>query len=98
MFAEQAFQSVQSRIRQRGTDDPALRCSFRGGEENVFLQEAGLQPLLEDDFVHRDVRQQPAMANSVKARLDIALEHPTSTVSATQNNEALLPCVGAAAF
>src|SRR5947208_2822659 len=37
-FAQQLFESVQRSIRQRGGSNPALRCTFRGGEEDVFLQ------------------------------------------------------------
>src|SRR5262245_27906737 len=41
-FPEQRFQSVQGRIRQGGRSNSPLRCSFRGGEEDVFFQVSSL--------------------------------------------------------
>ena len=49
-----------------GRDDPALRCSFRGGEPGVLLQETRFQPSPQHVPVHGDVRQEPFMANLIK--------------------------------
>src|SRR5215470_13811570 len=42
---EQPLQSIQSPIRQYRRYYPPLRCSFRGGEQDVLLQITRLQPL-----------------------------------------------------
>src|ERR1019366_9551973 len=38
-FRQEPLQSIQGPIRQGGRNDPALRCSVRGGEPGVLLQE-----------------------------------------------------------
>ena len=58
-------------------DNAPLGCSFRGGEKDVLLQEACFQPFPQDDLVHRDVGQQPVVADPVVARLDVPFQnHP----------------------
>ena len=72
------LQSIQGPIRQGGGDDPALRCPFRGGEQDVLLQETGLQPLPEHLLVHGDLIQQPSVTDPIKAGFDVAFEDPAS--------------------
>ena len=40
-----------------GRDDPALWCSCVGRVEDVVFQIPGFEPLAEDGFVHRNMRQ-----------------------------------------
>src|SRR4051795_1197182 len=73
---QQLLQAIQGPIRQRGGDNPPLRCALRGGEQDVLLQESGLQPFPKDFLVHGDMVDQPAMADSIKARFDVPLQDP----------------------
>jgi hypothetical protein len=43
-LGQQRLQSIQGSIRQSGRSNPALRGSFRGGEEDVLVQVARFQP------------------------------------------------------
>ena len=81
-----------------GRDDPALRCSVRGGEPGVLLQETRFQPPPQDLLVHGDVRQQPFMADSIKASLDVPFQNPLWTVPIAQDDVRLFQGVGTAAF
>ncbi len=81
-----------------GRDRPALRCSFRGGEPGLLLQETCFQPLPEQCLVHGDVRQEPIMADSIKASFDVPFENPLWTVPMTQQDMDLFQGIGTAAF
>jgi site-specific DNA recombinase len=81
-----------------GRDDPPLRCAFRGGEQDVLLQEPGLQPLSEHFLVHGDIVEQPGMADSIKACFDIPLQDPTRTGWTPEDLVAFIQGIGAAAF
>jgi site-specific DNA recombinase len=52
-------------------DDPPLRCTLRGGEDDVLLQVTGLQPLPEDLRVHGDMVDQPSVADLVERLSDM---------------------------
>ena len=68
---------------------PALRCSFRGGEPGVLLQETRFQPFPEHLLVHGDVRQEPFMADLIKASFDVPFENrPGSKSGNTRLSEA----------
>ena len=77
---QQLLQPIQGPIRQRGGDNSPLRCAFRGGEQDMLLQEPGFQPLPEHFLVHGDVVDQPGMADSIKACFDIPFQNPIRTV------------------
>ena len=81
-----------------GRDGPALRCPFRGGEPGLLLQETCFQPLPEQRLVHGDVRQEPVMADSIKASFDVPFENPLWTVPMTQQDMDLFQGIGTAAF
>ena len=90
-LSEQLYPGLQD---CRRSDDPALRCTFRGGEQDVLLQEACFQPFPEDDLVHGDVGQQPVVAYPVVARRDVPFEDPCSRVGNTQHVKATLQSIG----
>jgi len=48
--------------------------SFRGGEPGMLLQETRFQPLPQQSVVHGDVRQQPGVADAIKASFDVLPE------------------------
>src|SRR5207253_2532802 len=95
---QQALQSIQGPVRQRRGDDSPLRCTFRGGEPNVLLQEARLQPLPEQPSVQGDVLQQPGMADAIEARGDIPFQDPAGAARSAQQDVTLLQGVRTAAF
>jgi hypothetical protein len=53
---------------------------------------------MEDILRHRNMREEPVMADPVIARLDIAFEHPFRTSAVTQYCMALLYRVGGASL
>ena len=81
-----------------GRDNPALRCAFRGGEENLLLQETRLQPFPEHVLVHGDVVQQPVMADLIKACFDIPFQNPFRTGGIPQDLVTLIQGIGTAPF
>src|SRR5262249_28312064 len=89
-LAQQRFQSVQGRVRQCRRGNAALRRLLRGGEEDVFIQIASLQPLPENDPVHRNVGQQPVMADSIKRAHSLM---PTSTTRMPKRSKSPIPCI-----
>ena len=48
-----------------------------------------MQPLAQDDLVHRDVVQQPVMADVVEAASDVAFENPLRAVAFGESAEAV---------
>ena len=81
-----------------GRDDPALRCSVRGGEPGVLLQETRFQPSPQHLPVHGDVRQEPFMADSIKASFDVPFQNPSWTVPIAQDRVRLIQSISTAAF
>ena len=65
---EQVFQSVQRHVRQDWRNNATLRCAFICRVETTVFHVSGLQPLLENGFVHGDMGKQPVMRNPVEAR------------------------------
>ena len=55
----------------KGSDNTALWGSIRRFVEDVFFHVPGFQPLLENDAVHRDMRQEPVMGNLIKTAFDV---------------------------
>src|SRR5262249_3027796 len=55
-----------------------------------------LQPLPEDDLVHGDMRQEPVVADSVEAALDVALQDPGRAVVFPQDLMTMIQGVGTA--
>ena len=70
---------------------------LRWVEDGVF-DKPGCQPLLEDLLRHRNMREEPVMADPVITRLDIAFEPPFRTSAVTQYCLALLYRVGGASL
>jgi site-specific DNA recombinase len=81
-----------------GRGDPALRCAFRGGEPGVLLQETRFQPSPEHLPVHGDVRQEPFVADAIKASFDVPFEDPSWTLPMAQQEMGLSQRIGAATF
>lgn len=50
-------------------DNPALRRSCFGGEQHALVYESRMQPLAQNDLVHRDMLQQPVMADVVEGSI-----------------------------
>jgi site-specific DNA recombinase len=70
-------------------NDAALGRAFIGRIEEGLVHVARFQPLLEDGCVHRDVGQQPVVADPVEAGLDVAFQHPARAVLSGQCIETL---------
>ena len=64
----------------------------------MFLQETCFQPLPEQRLVHGDVRQEPIMADAIKASFDVPFKNPLWTVPVTQQDMDLFQGIGTAAF
>ena len=60
----------------------------------VLFPVAGLEPGAEQAFVHRDVREQPLLADFIETGPDVALEHPGGAGFAGEHREALLQGIG----
>ena len=60
----------------RGSDDTALRRALLRGVEDVLLHVPGFQPFPQDGLVHRDMGEQPVVADRVEAGRDVALQDP----------------------
>jgi hypothetical protein len=71
-----ALQSVTREVGQRRGDEPPLRRSHRGRIPLVRCHRARLQPWPEQGRLHRDIGQQPRMAELVNTRCDVAVSHP----------------------
>ncbi len=68
---QHGFHAVQRHVRDRWRDDTPLRGAFMGREQLTLPDEAGFQPLFENDLVRWDVGQYPVMADFVKAAGDV---------------------------
>ena len=55
MRAQQRLQSIQSKVRQRGRDDPSLRRSRLRPVEPAEVNDSGVQPFSQHDPVHGDM-------------------------------------------
>ncbi|SRR6266700_1114669 len=64
------FQPVQSQISQYWGNYSPLRSACGSRKQSAFFQVAGLEPLLENLLVHRDVLQNPIVANLVEETHD----------------------------
>src|SRR6267143_1776728 len=78
-LAKYPFQSFQSHISKDGTDDTSLRRTIFRRIEDGFVHVSCFQPCIEDGFLHRNMAQQPRMADFVKARFDIPYGQKTRT-------------------
>jgi len=72
--------------------------TFREGFEDLARPETRFQPPPQHLLVHGDVRQQPFMADSIKASFDVPFQDPLWTVPIAQYDVRLIQGVGTAAF
>src|SRR5262249_53377081 len=63
-------------------------------EEDVSIQETGLEPLAQEALVQEDVGFQPGMREPVKARLDIPFEDVPGAVAVAQEIVTLFQSIG----
>ena len=66
VFPQQRFEAIQREIRRNGGEWATLRCPLLRRVEDVFVHVPGLQPFVQHGFVHRDVGQEPRMADPVE--------------------------------
>jgi hypothetical protein len=64
----------------------------------VLLQETRFRPFPQQRPIHGDVRQEPVVADAIKASFDVPLENPLWTVPIAQQEMSLFQAVGTAAF
>src|SRR5947209_17598677 len=64
----------------------------------MLLQETRVQPFPEYLSVHGDMRQEPFMADLIKASFDVPFENPWGTVPMAQHRMGLCHRIGTAAF
>jgi len=88
------LQAVQCEIGQQWGDQAALRGTGEGRKQLVLFPVAGLEPGAEHCLVHRDMREQPLLADFIEASPDVALQHPGGTGFAGEHFEALLQGIG----
>jgi site-specific DNA recombinase len=81
-----------------GRDDPALRCSLHGGEPSMLLQETRFQPLPQHSGVHGDVRQQPGVADAIKAGFDVPFQNPLGTLPVARQAMNSIERIGTTTF
>ena len=74
--------SVQRHICQNGGNDAALGRTFLGREQLIAEYKSRFQKLPEHRFVHRDMFNQPVVADMVKTAFDVTLHEPADTVEA----------------
>lgn len=67
-----ALQSVKREVCQHRGEAPPVRRSHRGRIPLVLCHRARLQPLPEHGLLHRDMGQQPRLADLVNTRVDVA--------------------------
>ena len=76
----------------------ALRRTIFRRVEDGFVHVSCFQPCIEDDFIHRDMAQQPWVADFVKAGFDVPFEYPLWSGAIREHRCTLFHCVGATAF
>ena len=64
----------------------------------MLLQETRFQPLPQQSGVHGDVRQQPGVADAIKAGFDIPFQNPLGTMPEAQQVVSLFEGIGTTAF
>ena len=73
---EDFLHSIRHHVCEYGGDDAALRYTLAGGEQ--FMLKNKFQKLFEYRFVQRNVRNEPIVADVVKAPFDAAPPAPTA--------------------
>jgi hypothetical protein len=76
---------------------PPLRSTFRAGVERAAIQEARLQPFLQQVPVQRNVGEQPVVTYPIQAGFNVAFEELRSAVTVAQDDMRLFPGIGTAA-
>ena len=66
LLSEYPFQAIQRHIGKDGRTDTALRRTLFRRIEGRFVHVSCFQPCAEDGFVHRDMGQQPVVADGVE--------------------------------
>ena len=88
------LESVENHVGQKGRDHPALRRTLIRREESAFFHKTGFEPLVENAFIHGDMRFEPRMVNRVEAGFDISFEDPGCAVSPREDDMTLLDGIG----
>src|SRR2546425_1056168 len=97
-LAKYPFQSVQRHISKDRADATALWRSIVCRIEDGFVHVSCFQPFVEDGFVHRDMAQQPGVADFVKAGFDVPFQYPLRSRAIREHRCALLHCVRTTPF
>jgi len=82
----------------RKCTDTALWRSIVCRIEDGFVHVACFQPCVEDGFVHRDMAQQPWVADFVKAGFDVSFQYPLRSRAIREHRRALLHCIRTTPF
>lgn len=83
------FKAIERQIGEHWRDDASLGSAFLRGVERLAFQVSGLQPLLQYALVHRDVRQQPLVADAIETGFDVGIEDPLGCIALGQHHVAL---------
>lgn len=75
-------------------NNPTLRGSGLTRKESSTVDVTGLEPLLENPLVHRDVGHQPVVTDRIEIPLDIEFENPSWRASPGQRRKALFDGIG----
>ena len=76
ILGQKFLDTIERHIRKCRRNDTALRSTFLGGEKLFVENETAFQPFAEHHFIHRDIVQQPVVADVVEASFDVALHNP----------------------
>src|SRR2546426_5300795 len=82
----------------RKCTDTSLRGTIFCRIEDGFVHVSCLQPFVEDGFFHRNVAQQPWVADFVEAGFDVPFQYPLRSGAIREHRGALLHCVGTTPF
>ena len=70
------MQAVKRHVRKSRRYDTSLGSTLFGGKELFVEYKTAFKPFPEHHFIHRDIVEQPFMADVVEASFNVALQNP----------------------
>ena len=98
LLSQCPFQAIQRHIGKDGRKDTALRRTIFRRIEDRLVHVSCFQPGAEDGFIHRDMVQQPCVADLVKAGLHVSFKYPLRPGAVREYDGTLFHRVGTASF
>ncbi len=94
---EGRFQTVQHEVGQQGRDQASLRSACGGRKQLALFPVAGFEPFAQQLLIHRDVLQQPLVADFIETGPDVSFEYPSGGYLAGEHGVALGQGIGTTA-